>query len=128
LQVRLPRQALDKVKIFGITLTMKKNETTPPLSAEQRAESDRQEFSHEYFKGMKLAALDCSGAGKTYVSEEPQAQPQPFSDYKTTTKAIQFNLKDKTHREAFVGLIDELHNQSVVFYLRQDGLTVLVEL
>lgn len=93
------------MKIFGITLDMKKNSDTyiPPLKAPFEPEVNQQ--------------------------ESPPAQDrQPFSDDKTTTKSIQFNLKDEDHREAFVGLIDELHNQSVVFYLRQDGLTVLVEL
>ena len=51
------------------------------------------------------------GTGKTYVPD----------DHKVSVKSLQFDLKDRESRAMFVGLIDELHNQSVLFSLRQSS-------
>lgn len=49
-------------------------------------------------------------------------------DYKRSVKALQFNLDDRKSVKRFVTLIDELHQQSVLFTLRQDLNLVWVEL
>lgn len=54
-----------------------------------------------------------------------EAKPE---DHKTSVKSLQFDLKSKESRKIFVGLVDELHQQSVLFSLRQDVNLVWLEL
>jgi hypothetical protein len=54
--------------------------------------------------------------------------PRLPEDYKTSTRALQFDLKSKEQRAMFISLIDECHSQSVLFSLRQDNNLVWLEL
>ena len=66
---------------------------------------------------------DNADEARELVNEMEQAA----RNFKTSPRALQFNLKSAEHRNAMVGLANECQNQGVHFTLRQDGLIVWFE-